>query len=122
MAGKNVPVVLIPRFTSYVGGGRFYSLPIPVAAYDTIVLDFWHGVINGTPLVGMNLYLDESTDGSAWDPTSGTPILSPYPPAPGEAQFRHSLTKAWFRIGIELMGADPAVTCWATGFFELRER
>lgn len=122
MAGKSVPVVFVPRFTSYVGGGLFYGIPIPVAAYDVVVVDFWHGVINGVGLVGMNLHLEESTDCSRWDPTAGTAIPSPYTPAVGEDQFRHTLTKAWFRLGIELMGSGVAVTCWASGFFELRER
>lgn len=122
MAGKNVPVVLVPRFTSYVSVGVFYTIPIPVAAYDALVIDFWHGTLNG-PAPSMDLFLDESNDGTAWSPTNGpTVIPSPFPPLAGEYQFRRFLTKAWLRLGVHLVGANVAVTCWASGFLELREK
>lgn len=122
MSGKNVPVVLVPRFTSYVSVGFFYTIPIPVAAYDALVLDFWHGTLNG-PTPAMYLYLDESNDGTFWTPTVGpTVIPSPFNPLAGEYQIRRFLTKGWFRLGVELTGLNVAVTCWASGFLELREK
>lgn len=123
MAGKSVPIVLVPRFTSYLGVGFFYSIPVPVAAYDALVLDFWHGTITGTAPVAMYLYVEESTDGNVWTPTAGpTLIPSPYTPTPGEDQFRQLLTKAWLRLGVELTGTNVGVTCWASGYLELREK
>lgn len=122
MAGRSVPIVLIPRFTSYVGVGFFYTIPIPVAAYEALVLDFWHGTMNG-PTPAMYLYVEESNDGSAWTAAAAFPFIpSPYFAAASEEQFRLFLTKAWLRVGVELTGAGTAVTCWGSGYLELREK
>jgi hypothetical protein len=47
---------------------------------------------------------------ASYDPGSGT-----------EGQQTATLKKRWFRVKITLTGTDPAVSCWALGFLEMRE-
>lgn len=121
MAGLNVPVVLIPRFTTYVGPTTCWSPPIPVAAYAAVAFDFWMATMNGTPAAGVQLDLQESNDNEAWDACAGG---SPWVKGPGTGQWSLSgvLTRAWLRLGITPQGTQPGVTCWAQGFFERREQ
>ena len=118
MAGRNVPVVLIPRYTSYIGGGPYDTLPIPVSAYESLVLSFWMNSGVGTaPTLGIALL--ESNDLNDWDPCGGTPVT----PVPGsEVQMTITLTRAWFRFHVLLNPADAGFTAWAQGFFQLREK
>ena len=120
MAGRNVPVVLVPRYTGYVGDGQYYSQFIPVSAYSRITIDFWHGVLIGTgpPTVAINFR--ESNSLSGGQDCGGGPWV--VPAAPGESTYRADLTMAWFQFGVILGGTNAGVTCWAQGFFELREK
>lgn len=119
MPGRSVPVVLLPRFTSYLGPGTFSTTPIPVAAYDRLLLSFLAGSLLGAGS-GVTLAMSESNDGDAWSPCSGsTPAL----PTPfNEVQWTFNLTKAWLRFDVVLAGANAGLTCYAQGHFELRER
>lgn len=122
MAGRNVPVVIFPRFTAFVGAGTYWSEPIPVAAYDRLVVNMWNGALIGetgtTPeMVAM---FQESTDLVTFTGCTGssTPVIT----VAADMQYSETLTKAWFRMGVALAGMAPGVTVWARGFFELRER
>jgi len=118
MAGLNVPIVLIPRFTSYVGGGIYDTLPIPISAYESLVLSFWMNTGVGTaPTLSVSLL--ESNDLDRWEPCVGTPVT----PVPGsEVQMTVTLSKAWFRFLVSLSPADAGFTVWAQGFLQLREK
>jgi hypothetical protein len=120
MAGRNVPLVVLPRFSTFVGNGLYWTQPIPVAAYDAITINAWRGLMNGAGPPSTSLQFQESNDLSAWSATLGTSggVLPPSV----ETQYRPLLSKAWFRMGIVLAGTDPGVTCYAVGFAELRER
>lgn len=121
MAGKNVYVVLIPRFTTFVGPATFLSAPIPISAYASGTFDFWNGAMNGAPAAGVQLDLFESNDVVTWEACAGG---SPWVRGPGTGEFQATaaFTKAWLRFGITPLGTQPAVTCFAAGYFELRER
>jgi hypothetical protein len=119
MAGRNVPVVIFPRYTTLIGGMPFPTAPIPVAAYSSIFLDFWHGFIAGGFPLG--IYFNESNDGQVWTVCDGGPWAVPV--APSELALTAKLSKAWFQfVVIPAGGPAASVTCWAQGFFELRER
>ena len=40
MQGSMVPVVLLPRFTTFVGAGSFATAPLDVTEFDRLVVDF----------------------------------------------------------------------------------
>jgi len=117
--GRSVPVVLIPRFTTYVGAGIFSTAPIPVAAYSRLVVAFMGGVLPGGPGTA-SFACRESNDLSTWPPCGGsTPA---YPGPFSETQWTFDLTMAWLRFDVQLLGAGSALTCYLMGHFELREK
>lgn len=125
VAGKNVPVVLLPRFSTFVGPTPCWSAPIPVSPYVSVAFDFWNAAMNGAPAAGVQVDVQESNDllerqGNTWDTCAGG---SPWVrgPGPGQAPLSAVLTKAWMRIGVTPLGTQPGVTCHAEGFFERRE-
>jgi hypothetical protein len=119
MPGKSVPVVLVPRFTTYLGAGEYRTMPVPVAAYDRLILNFLCGPLIGAGSTG-GCVCEESNDAQLWTGCSGsTPVL---PASFVEVQWTFDLTKAWMRFAVNLTGTAPGITCYAQGFFELRER
>jgi hypothetical protein len=119
MAGRYVPFVLVPRYTTYAGATSFITAAIPVSAYSGLHFDFWHGPVIGT-FGSIILALQESNDGSSWgDCTGSVPGIAP---AEGQVPVSVTITKAWLRLVVAVAGTDMAVTCWAEGFLELREK
>lgn len=121
MSGRNVPVVLIPRYTSYVGGGIYSTLPIPVSAYEGLVLSVWRGNMIGNPVPppSMLISMHESNDLETWSLCGGT---YPTPGADSEIQCNITFSKAWFRMSTILNTASSGGTMWAQGFFIMREK
>jgi hypothetical protein len=118
MAGKNVPIVLIPRYTSYVGGGVYTTPPIPVSAYESLVVSMWRSAGIGTmPTVGF--FWRESNDLVDFEACTGG--ISSAPVAT-ETQSTVQLSKAWFQLSVVLNPADAAMTFWCQGFLILREK
>jgi hypothetical protein len=117
MAGELVPLVLIPRYTSYNGATDFTTIGMEVTDYEKALVNVWRG-----PLAGGGTFLvtfQESTDGTNWTTCGGTT-----PGDPGsetETQYQPELTKRWFRVKITMTGTAPAVSCWALGFLQMRE-
>jgi hypothetical protein len=119
MAGRSVPVVLIPRWTSYIGAGTFPTAPIPVAAYSKLVLDFMGGTLPGG--VGTASFVcRESNDLATWSVCGGSTPTFPGPFS--ETQWQFDITMAWLRFDVQLVGAGAALTCYGQGYFELREK
>lgn len=118
MSGVFVPLVMLPRYTSFVGAGDFTTIGMDVSDYSAAYLNCWRGAMLGTsPTFAISF--EESTDqvtwstctnGSGGDPTQNT-----------EVQYTPTLKKRWFRVKVSLGGTNPAVTCWAMGFLEKRE-
>lgn len=119
MAGISVPVVLIPRFTTYLGAADFLSYALDVSAYDALRLTVWRAPLVGTsPVFGLSTY--ESLDRVTW-----VECLGPQDEDPGaqsEVQYEWRFQSRWFRLRLALGGTQPGVTCWAQGFFTKRER
>ena len=117
MAGELVPLVLIPRYTTFAGAETFTTIGMEVTDYEKALVNMWRG-----PLAGGGSFVatfEESTDGTTWSTCTGAT-----PGDPGEdteVQYTPSLNKRWFRVKIVLTGTDPAVTVWALGFLQMRE-
>lgn len=120
MAGKQTPVVLIPRYTSFVGPTQFYMDPLPVSAYSAFSVTLWVGIYaGGAPAAYFGF--QESNDGVDWTDCDGVaPLL--VPSGPSSQDLTRSLTKAWVRASVGLTGAGTALTCYCLGYLEQRER
>lgn len=118
MAGELVPLVLIPRYSSFCGVGSFTTIAMEVTDYDGAKVNVWRG-----PLAGGGTFqvaFEESTDGTNFSTCSGAT-----PGDPGqdtETQYSPTLNKRWFRIKVTTTGSNPHVTCWAMGYLVMRER
>ena len=116
--GELVPLVLLPRFSTLVGAHSFATVGMEVSDYSKAIVNVWRGNMSGTsPAFGA--VFEESVDQSNWTTcVSGT---GGDPGADTEAQYSPAFSKRWFRIVVTLAGTDPAVSCWAIGFLEMRE-
>lgn len=131
MAGELVPLVLLPRYTTYAGkvgsgdGDFFTTIAMDVTQYESAIVNFWRGNIIGT--AGSPVFIvkfEESTDQVSWTECAGSPdgATITYPVANVEIQYTLALKKRWFRIKVRLGDDDNIVTCWAVGFLEERLR
>lgn len=121
MAGELVPLVLLPRYTTYAGDTNFTTIAMDVTQYENAILNVWRGKIVGTTgSPAVTFTFEESTDQDSWTTCSGT---SPGDPGENsEAQFTLTLKKRWFRVKVVLGNADNVLSCWAVGFLEERLR
>ena len=118
MAGELVPLVMLPRYSTYAGATTFYTIAMDVTEYQAAILNVWRGP--GPATGEFDMYLEESTDAIAWSDCSG--VSNPLnPTADTETQYVPLLKKRWFRIRLVLSGASAIVSCWAVGFLERRE-
>jgi len=118
MSGELVPLVLLPRYTTYAGAGTYTTIAMDVTEYQTAIVNAWRGVLNGAGAT-FGISFEESTDQVNWTTcTNG----SGGDPGPGsEAQYTPDLKKRWFRVKVVLTGTEPVtVMCWAVGFLEMR--
>jgi hypothetical protein len=120
MAGEFVPLVLLPRYSSYVGASTFTTIGMEVSEYSAASVNVWRGKLTGTtPTFGVTF--QESIDQITWTTCTGTtPDVDPGEET--EALYTATLKKRWFRIKVTLGGTTPAGTCWAIGFLEKREQ
>ena len=117
MAGELIPLVLLPRYTTYAGATSFTTVAMDVTDYQSAIVNVWRG-----PSVGGATYaikFQESTDQDNW--TTCDNGTGGDPGADTEAQYTPNLKKRWFRAHITITGTDPVVSCWAVGFLELRQ-
>jgi hypothetical protein len=118
MAGELVPLVLIPRYTSYTGDNTFTTIGMDVSEYQGAIVNVWRGKLLGTT-PGYAASFEESTDQDSWTICAGGNGGDPGEDT--EAQYTPTLTKRWFRIKLVLTGTGPIVTTWAIGFLEMRQ-
>jgi hypothetical protein len=129
MAGELVPLVLLPRYTTYAGlisAEFFTTIAMDVTQYESAIVNFWRGKIVGTA-GSPHLFIvkfEESTDQVSWTECAGSPDGSTitYPVENVEKQYTLELKKRWFRIKVQLGNADNIASCWAVGFLEERLR
>lgn len=126
MAGDRVPLVMIPRFTTYAGRATptqcFSTIGMDVSDYLGATLNAWRGHVVGSESPGFRIWFEESTDQDAWTPCQGAPggTVGDDPGENGESQFVLVLRKRWFRVRVQLGGRDNVCTCWAVGFLVTR--
>ena len=125
MVGMAVPLILVPRFTGYVGAGTYATAPLDVTAYARAFVTLWRGPLVGDPGDGalFECWFEGSHDAQQW-----TRIV-PMPPSPVITTVDTSsdeeipLTRHWMRVVIRLT-ADSAfavgITCFAAGLLERR--
>jgi hypothetical protein len=119
MAGVLVPLVLMPRYSTYCGasGQTFETIAMDVTEYEKAIVSFWRTA--GKDLSTITPDFEESMDQLLWSSCSGGPFTDPG--ATTEGQFQPELTKRWFRMKLTLTGTSPVVTCWCLGFLMQRE-
>jgi hypothetical protein len=127
MIGPLVPVTMVPRFTSFVGPGTYVTVPLDVAAYESIALEYWRGVLGFDPSSGspatrpsFAAYLEEAHDAYLPDADWATLWSTTTPNASGLVQV--DLTRRFLRLRVVLASkTNPsvdnlvAITCWAAG-------
>jgi len=118
MKGEQVPLVMVPRFTTLVGAGEFATAPLDVQRFARVVLTVWRGYLLGTSPT-FHLYLEVShdapTDAADWVQLDDLTLNDDQ-----AATIDHSLTRRWLRVRVVLGGTNPWVTCWASGGLDLR--
>jgi hypothetical protein len=120
MAGEFVPLVLLPRYSTYAGASTFTTIGMEVSEYSSASVNVWRGKLLGTtPTFGVTF--EESIDQLTWSTCTGT-SAGVDPGEETEALYTATLKKRWFRIKVVLGGTSPAATCWAIGFLEKREQ
>ena len=119
MAGQLVPLVLIPRYTTYSGNQEFTTIGMDVTSYETVIVNFWRTALIGTG-TAISVYFEESTDQNAWSVCAGSPAQPVDPTAATETQYSYTLAKRWFRLRVVLPNANNIMTCYAVGFLEER--
>ena len=123
--GLYVPLVMIPRFTTYIGQGTYTTAPLDVSAYSSFSLTVWRGpLVSGTgPGAGLNIVFQDSDDTEVWAQLAPTPIVSA---GPASTAVSCPLIRRWMRLKLTLTENPTdhivALTCWAIGNLELRER
>lgn len=115
--GHLVPLVMIPRFTSYFGtSDEFKTVALDVSRYSSARLTLWRGDVldSGT----FKLYTETSHDGYTWftDPSAGYDTTGPGASKTIDVDF----PRRYFRVRVKLTGGSPGVTCWCEGMLEYR--
>jgi len=122
MTGPLVPVVMVPRYTTYVGAGEYATAPLNVEPYHKVALTFWTGPLVGqaAPVATFSAYLEESHDAVAWVQCTVDGISQPYDDPGAVALMKIAFKMRWFRIRVVLTADDAdvaAITLWAAGSF-----
>jgi hypothetical protein len=119
MAGERVPVVLLPRFSTFVGSTTFTTHVLDVSAYSELQVTAWRGPAIGSGTI-FGISTQESTDRENWPPCFGP--QDDDPGADTEVIYSWTLNMQWFRLQVMLVGTNPGVTCWVQGYLIKRER
>ena len=124
MAGRQVPLVMVPRFTTYGGVEAFTTIPMDVTDYKAATLNVFRGQMPTDSSIAMTA--QESTDQAVWSTCGGSNVSAYDPGAEAEGRMSANLKKRWFRLKIELAVSGglppyPLATCWAIGFLEEHE-
>jgi hypothetical protein len=115
--GELEPVVLVPRFTSFIGSGSFTTAPLNLEPYSRATITIWRGYMPGTASPTFKIYFEDSHDAETW--TAFNPS-GESPSAVTPAIVTCDLIRRWFRARVDLTGTNTGVTCWAVGLLEKR--
>ena len=123
MAGEYVPLVMIPRFTSYIGAAEYVTVALDVSAFYKFDIAFWCGPLVGDDGTGASLSatFETSDDNDTWTEVPEIPAIT----TPNGHTIGNGLLRPrWLRVKIVLTeDADHvvAITCWAAGQLERRQ-
>lgn len=117
MNGEMLPVVMLPRYASFVGATEFSTVPLDVAEFEKAELTLWRSAMAGSGSPTFRAHFEVSQDTIAW---SAQMPLGYDPGANAKVAVPVVLTKKWFRVRIVLTGTDPGVSCWCAGHLILR--
>ena len=117
MKGELVPVVLVPRYTGYVGSGTYTTMPLNVEAFAKGTITLWRGRLPGTGSPTFTAYFEDSHDGVEWTPFDAG---GEDPGADASAIVRFDLVRRWLRVRVVLTGSGTGASCWAVGMLERR--
>src|SRR5262245_58772260 len=117
--GESIPVVMIPRYSSYTGEGSFTTAPLDVSGFAKTNLVFYRSGLlgSGAGSPAFHAYFETSHDEITWFSEWDTTAVNT------TSQLGVSFTRRWFRVRIDLVGDTQKVcgiTCWAIGTLERR--
>jgi len=123
MAGEYVPLVMMPRFTTYIGEATFETVALDVSEFEKLVLSVWRGPLLGNTGSGASLEItfETSDDNEHWAPFPYVPAITT---AGGTTVVEVELLQRFLRSKVVLTkdGTDlVALTCWAAGHLDRRE-
>lgn len=121
MIGQLTPLILVPRFSSYMGAADFVSAPVDVTAYSDAYVTVWRGLLVGSS-PAFQFYVQTSTDAITWTDFDLRPGIAPWvdPGFDTALAISFPCMYRWIRAKVRLEGTSPAVTCWASGFVQNR--
>jgi len=119
MGQSELPLVLIPRYTAYVGQGVYTTVGLDVGIFEAANVTVWRGSLIGTG-PAFRITFQESDDQDSWSVCGNTtPAIDV--PEDTELVVSPTFSRRYFRIKVNLTGTDVGVTCRATGFLMRRQ-
>lgn len=119
MIGKAVPLVLVPRYTTYVGESTFTTAPLRVSEYVQAHVTLWRGPLIGAGRGGsFTAEFQVSHDGNDWENA-----IAAVTTVNRSNAYDVPLSRRWLRLKVTLSvstGSDVGITLWATGLLEKR--
>jgi hypothetical protein len=76
MNGTLVPLVMVPRYTGYLGANTFSTLPLDVSAYRKATLEYWRGELAGSQLTTPATWTAHFEEASEPDPIAWTALVT----------------------------------------------
>jgi hypothetical protein len=122
MQGPQVPLILVPRFTSLSGARSFATTPVEVSQFSTGTITVWRGDLQGASST-YKFYLEFSTDAINWTEflLAGPGQAWVDPGAFDAETWPFGITYRWMRGRIALTGSSGVeVTSWAAGLLMKR--
>lgn len=126
MKGELVPLLMLPRFTSYVGPATYSTNPLDVSEYARANLEFWRGELAGSQVSPTPSTFTAHFEGASEpDPAGGawSAIVTAITSVNTYGIVELPLNRRFFRIRIVLTATPAglcAITCWAAGNLERR--
>jgi hypothetical protein len=103
MAGMQVPLEMLMRFTSFLGTQVFWTQPIAVSPFSAVTMNLWTGQFIGTGVPSATFTLEESNDAEQFSPCGGA-FPSIVLATSTQFQLQATISRAWLRMSVGLAG------------------
>lgn len=124
MIGEIVPVVMIPRYTSFLGPGTYTTVPMLVSDYKSVVLEFWCGYVQAQPSGALSTAtFEEAFDAELPDGAWVTLATKTEVDQNTQSLLNLTFTRRYFRVRFVLTADSNGLvgfTCWAAGSLQKR--